>query len=121
MQVLIIDDSATMRKIVKDALSKVGDFDTVESENCNEGLQKLTSIAVDLILVDWNMPGMTGIEFTKAIRGSPTLSKIPIIMITSNAEKEHVLSAVMAGVNDYMAKPFTMELFSEKISKVLKL
>lgn len=119
MRALIIDDSATMRKIVKDSLSKVGDFDVTEAENCHEGLEKLAVTQFDLVLVDWNMPGMTGIEFTKTVRGTPALAKTPIVMITSNADKEHVLSAVMAGVNDYMAKPFTAEIFAEKISKVL--
>jgi two-component system chemotaxis response regulator CheY len=119
MQVLVIDDSATMRKIVKDSLKKMGDFAIVESENCNEGLEKLTSTNIDLVLVDWNMPGMTGIDFTKTVRSNPALSKTPIVMITSNAEKEHVLSAVMAGVNDYMVKPFAADVFAEKISKVI--
>ena len=121
MQALIIDDSATMRKIIKDSLSKVGDFDIEEAENCHEGLEKLASKQFDLVLVDWNMPGMTGIDFTKTVRGNAALAKTPIVMITSNAEKEHVLSAVMAGVNDYIVKPFTAEIFAEKISKVISL
>ena len=119
MQALIIDDSATMRKIVKAALDKMGTFDVLEAENCREALEKLAVTQVDLVLVDWNMPGMTGIEFVKAIRGNATLAKTPIVMITSNAEKEQVLSAVIAGVNDYMVKPFTAEIFAQKISKVL--
>ncbi len=119
MQALIIDDSATMRKIVREALSKVGDFDVLEAENCHEGLEKLVVTQVDLILVDWNMPGMTGLDFTKTVRSNATLAKIPIVMITSNADKEHVLSAVMAGVSDYMVKPFTAEIFVEKIANVL--
>ena len=121
MQALIIDDSATMRKIIKAALGKVGDFDVMEAENCHEGLEKLTATPVDLVLVDWNMPGMTGIEFVKTVRGNAALAKTPIVMVTSNAEKEQVLAAVMAGVNDYMVKPFTAEIFAEKISKVLSL
>ena len=119
MQALIIDDSATMRRIVKDALSKTGTFDMIEAENCHEALEKLAITQVDLILLDWNMPGMTGIEFVKTVRGNAALAKIPIVMITSNAEKEHVLSAVMAGVNDYMVKPFTAEIFAEKIANVI--
>lgn len=120
MKALIIDDSATMRKIVRSSLESIGGFEIEEAENCDEGLKKLLGgLAVNIILVDWNMPGMTGIDFTKSIRGTPALSKIPIVMITSNAEKEHVLSAVMAGVNDYMVKPFTPEIFSQKIKKAL--
>ena len=121
MKALIIDDSATMRKILKDALSKVADFDISDAENCDEGLVKLTTESFNLILLDWNMPGMSGIDFTKKVRSIPSLAKIPIVMITSNAEKQHVLSAVMAGVNDYMVKPFKAEMFNEKISKVLAL
>ena len=119
MQALIIDDSATMRKIIKDSLSKMGSFDMIEAENCHEGLEKLAITQVDLILVDWNMPGMTGIEFVKTARCDVALANIPIVMITSNAEKEHVLSAVMAGVNDYMVKPFTAEIFAQKINNVI--
>ena len=121
MQVLVIDDSATMRKIIRDSLSKMGDFEIIESENCDDGLQQLASIGINLILVDWNMPGMTGIDFTKAVRNNPALAKIPIIMITSNAEKQHVLSAVTAGVNDYIMKPFTVDVFAQKISNVVGL
>ena len=65
------------------------------------------------------MINMRGIDFTKSVRGTPAISKIPIVMITSNAEKEHVLSAVMAGVNDYMVKPFTPDIFAQKIKKAL--
>jgi len=121
MQVLVIDDSATMRKIIRDSLSKMGNFEIIESENCDDGLQQLASIGINLILVDWNMPGMTGIDFTKAVRNNPALAKIPIIMITSNAEKQHVLSAVTAGVNDYIMKPFTVDVFTQKISNVVSL
>ena len=120
MKILIIDDSATMRKIVRGSLEAIGSFEIEESENCDDGLKKLLGgLAVNLVLVDWNMPGMTGIDFTKSVRSNPAISKTPIIMITSNAEKEHVLSAVMSGVNDYMAKPFTPDVFAQKIKKAL--
>ncbi len=122
MKIMIIDDSATMRKIIKSSLEAIGSFDIQEAENCDDGLKLLTNgLSVNLILVDWNMPGMTGIDFTKSIRSNPALSKTPIIMITSNSEKEHVLSAVMAGVNDYMSKPFTPDIFVGKIKKVLSI
>ena len=119
MQVLTIDDSATMRKIIKDFLSKMGDFTVIESENCDDGLRKLAATKMDLILVDWNMPGMTGIDFVKAVRSVPDLAGTPIIMVTSNAEKEQVLSAAMAGVNAYIVKPFTADIFTQKLSEVL--
>lgn len=122
MKVMIIDDSATMRKIIRGSLETIGSFEIDESEDCNEGLRKLSSgINVDLILVDWNMPGMTGIDFTKAVRANPKFSKTPIIMITSNAEREHVLSAVMAGVNDYIIKPFKADVFCQKVKKLLNI
>jgi two-component system chemotaxis response regulator CheY len=122
MKILIIDDSATMRKIVRGSLEAIGSFEVEEVENCDGGLKKLIDgLVVNLVLVDWNMQGMTGIEFTKSVRGNPALSKTPIIMITSNSEKEQVMSAVMAGVNDYMVKPFTPDIFAQKIRKVLGL
>ena len=120
MKILIIDDSATMRKIVRGSLGAIGSFEIEEAENCDDGLRKLIGgLAVNLVLVDWNMPGMTGIDFTKSVRANPALSKTPIIMITSNSEKEQVLAAVMAGANDYMVKPFTPDIFSQKIKKAL--
>ena len=122
MKILIIDDSATMRKIVRGSLEAIGSFEVEEVENCDGGLKKLIDgLVVNLVLVDWNMQGMTGIEFTKSVRGNPALLKTPIIMITSNSEKEQVMSAVMAGVNDYMVKPFTPDIFAQKIRKVLGL
>ena len=121
MLALIIDDSPTMRKIVKDSLIKMGNFTTIEAENCADGLRQLVQTSVDLILVDWNMPGMTGIDFVKAIRSKAALAKLPIVMITSNAQKQQVLSAVMAGVNGYIVKPFTPEVFVERINKALGL
>ncbi|MFC1715141.1 response regulator [Candidatus Poribacteria bacterium] len=119
MQVLTIDDSATMRKIIKDFLGKMGDYTITEAENCDDGLKKLAATKMDLILVDWNMPGMSGIDFVKTVRGVPNLAKTPIVMITSNAEKEQVLSAVMAGVNAYIVKPFTADIFTQKLSEVI--
>ena len=119
MQVITIDDSDTMRKIIKDYLNKMGDFTITEAENCDEGLKKLVATKMDLILVDWNMPGMTGIDFVKAVRNVPALAETPIVMITSNAEKQQVLSAVMAGVNAYIVKPFTVETFTQKLSEVI--
>ena len=119
MQVLTIDDSSTMRKIIKDFLGKIGDFTIEEAEDCSEGLKKLAETKMDLILVDWNMPGMTGVDFVKTVRSIPALAGIPIVMVTSNAEKEQVLSAVMAGVNAYIVKPFTAETFTQKLSEVI--
>jgi len=121
MQVLTIDDSPTMRKIIRESLGKAGYSDVIEAEDCEVGLQKLRATAVDLILVDWNMPGMSGIDFVKTIRKTPALAGIPVIMVTSNADKKQVLSAVMAGVNDYLAKPFAFDVFSEKVRKALKM
>ena len=120
MKVLIIDDSATMRKIIRSSIEAIGSFEIEEAENCDDGLKKLTGgLLVDLILVDWNMPGMTGIDFVKSIRATPAFAKTPVVMITSNSEKQHVLSAVMAGVNDYLVKPFTPDVFAQKINKAL--
>ena len=119
MQVLTIDDSATMRKIIKDFLGKMGNFTIEEAENCDEGLRKLAATKTDLVLVDWNMPGMTVIDFVKAVRSVPVLAKIPIVMVTSNAEKQQVLSAVMAGVNAYIVKPFTADTFTQKLSEII--
>lgn len=105
MRVLIIDDSKTMRNIIKSVLTLVGATDIHEAGNGQEALEKADLCKPDLILCDWNMPVMDGITFVRTYRGKG--QKTPIVMVTTEAEKSRVIDAIKAGVNNYAVKPFT--------------
>ena len=117
MKILVVDDSLTMRRIIKNSLSKIGYNDVVEAGNGVEGLEEFDKGGVNLILTDWNMPEMDGMTFVTKIREKD--SNVPILMITTNAAKEDVLEAFKAGVSDYIVKPFTPDVLKEKIENVL--
>jgi two-component system, chemotaxis family, chemotaxis protein CheY len=114
-KVLVVDDSGTMRKIIIRSLNAVGFTDTVEAGDGNEGLAAFKTSTPDLVLTDWNMPNKTGIELAREIRALG--SKVPIFMITTEAERSRVLEAVQAGVSDYLVKPFTPDGLREKLEK----
>ncbi|MDP6444622.1 MAG: response regulator [Pirellulaceae bacterium] len=115
MKVLVADDSSTMRKIIIRSLNAVGVSDTVEAEDGQDALNVFSQHAFDLVLTDWNMPNKTGIDVIREIRAGG--STLPIIMITTEAEKGRVLEAIQAGVTDYLAKPFTADTLRQKIEK----
>lgn len=117
MNILLVDDSRTIRNIQKNTLKTLGHTDITEAA---DGIEALTCIAKqrpDLMLVDWNMPNMDGITLIKKVR--ETDKKLPIIMVTTEAEKTRVIEAVKAGVNNYCVKPFTAETLAEKISQTM--
>jgi two-component system chemotaxis response regulator CheY len=118
MKVLVVDDFATMRRIVKGVLKQLGFSDIIEAENGSSALDELKKERVGLIVSDWNMPKMTGLELLKAVREDEKLKSIPFIMVTAEGQKENVLEAVKAGVSNYIVKPFTPETFNEKLQKV---
>jgi two-component system chemotaxis response regulator CheY len=117
MKILLIDDSKTMRNIQKSVLTQLG-YSTIE-EACDgqDGLSKVAAFAPDLILVDWNMPNMNGLDFVKAFRG--TNKATPVIMVTTESEKSRVIEAIKAGVNNYVIKPFTPDLLSQRINETI--
>ncbi len=119
MKILVVDDSSTMRRIIKNTLARLGYKDVVEAENGIEGLAKLKEGGIDLVLTDWNMPEMDGLTFVKTIRGSKSFANIPILMITTMAAKEDIVEALKSGVNNYIVKPFTPETLKEKLNQVL--
>ncbi len=121
MKFLVVDDSLTMRRILKNALLRLGYTDIIEAVDGKDALAKLNVEVVDFIITDWNMPNMTGLEFTRAVRSSPAFGSIPILMVTTRSMKEDVLQALQARVNNYITKPFTPEVLKEKIDQVLKL
>lgn len=115
MKVLVVDDSGTMRKIVIRALNAAGFADTVEAADGAQGLAVFQQSQVGLVLTDWNMPNRSGIELTKDIRAINP--KVPIFMITTEAEKGRVVEAIQAGITDYLTKPFTQEALQAKLEK----
>ncbi|MEA3285982.1 MAG: response regulator [Candidatus Marinimicrobia bacterium] len=118
-KVLYVDDSHTMRRILKNSLNKVGFNDLIEAENGREALEKLLDVDVDLIVTDWNMPEMNGEKMVVELRGNPKYKDIPILMVTTRGMKEDVITAVKIGVNGYMVKPFTPEILKKKINDIL--
>ena len=118
MKVLVVDDFATMRRIVKGVLKQLGFSDIIEAEDGSLALEELKKEKVGLIVSDWNMPNMTGLDLLKAVRGDDSLKSIPFIMVTAEGQKENVVEAVKSGVSNYIVKPFTPETFNEKLQKV---
>lgn len=118
MKVLIVDDFATMRRILKNIMKQIGFSDITEAENGKDALKTLKSEQVGLVLCDWNMPEMAGIEVLNAVRADEALKSTPFIMVTAEAQKENILEAVKAGVSSYIVKPFTADTIEEKLQKV---
>ncbi|RKY00981.1 two-component system response regulator [Candidatus Poribacteria bacterium] len=120
MRVLVVDDSLTMRRVIKNLLAKIGITDVVEASDGLEALEVLEQTdGIELILTDWNMPNMTGTEFVEKVRSDAKYDNIPIIMVTTNASKSDIIRAIGAGVNNYIAKPFTPETIKEKIEQTM--
>ena len=118
MDVLIIDDSSTIRLILRRFLDKMG-CQVVEAENGREGLDRLKEMPhVDIVLVDWNMPEMSGLDFVRAVRTERTYDALPIVMVTTNTQIENVSEALTAGADEYVMKPFTLDVIREKLGVV---
>jgi two-component system, chemotaxis family, chemotaxis protein CheY len=118
MRFLVVDDSSTMRRIIINTLNKLGHMEVVEASNGREGLERLAATPVDVIITDWNMPEMTGIEFIRSVRANDKLPQVPVLMVTTNAAKDDIVEALRAGVNNYVVKPFTPDTMKEKIESV---
>lgn len=121
MKFLVVDDSPTMRRIVINALRGFGYDDLLEAADGNEAIAKLEAEKVDFVITDWNMPVMNGLELTKQIRTSPSLAKIPVLMVTTRGLKQDIIEALQAKVNNYIVKPFTPAVLKEKIDGILGL
>lgn len=115
MKALIIDDSRAIRMLLGRVLAEYG-FDLVEASNGAEGLDCLRRHEIQLALVDWSMPLMSGIEFVEAVRRDPTLDGLVLVMVTSRTEQGEVVRALEAGADEYIMKPFTREMIHEKLA-----
>ena len=119
IKILIVDDFATMRRILKNILKKIGFTQIIEADDGSNALKVLEKERVDLVISDWNMPKMTGIEFLKAVRANTAFKDLPFLMVTAEAQKQNIIEAVQAGVSNYVVKPFTEEVITEKLAKIL--
>lgn len=120
MKVLVVDDFATMRRILKNILKQIGFTNINEVEDGKAALKELKSDQYDLVLCDWNMPEMTGIELLTQVRADPALKSLPFVMVTAEAQKDNIIEAVKAGVTSYVVKPFTAGTIDGKLRKIFK-
>ena len=118
IDVLVVDDAATMRRIVKGLLHELGFKNMREAENGSVALDELKRKKADLVVADWNMPVMTGIDMLRAIRSDDGLKSIPVLMVTAEAKKDNIVEALQAGVNNYIVKPFNAKTLEEKLNKI---
>jgi len=117
MRVMLIDDSKTMRNIQRSVLNQLGEHEYEEASDGNDALSKIAAFAPDLILVEWNMKEMDGLTFVKRLR--QTNKTTPVIMVTTETERSRVVEAIKAGVNNFVVKPFTPDLLSQRIDETL--
>ena len=120
IRILIVDDFSTMRRIVKNLLNDLGFFNTAEADDGSTALVELRKAPFDLVITDWNMPGMPGIDLLKAIRADDALKTIPVLLVTAEAKREQIIEAAQAGVNGYIIKPFTAATLEDKLVKIFE-
>lgn len=117
---VVVDDSSTMRRIIKNTLARLGYNDILEGENGVEGWERMNANPdVKVLITDWNMPEMNGLDLVKKVRADERFKDIPIIMVTTEGGKAEVITALKAGVNNYIVKPFTPQVLKEKLEVVL--
>jgi two-component system, chemotaxis family, chemotaxis protein CheY len=119
MKFLVVDDFSTMRRIVKNLLHDLGYPNVTEADDGKTALPMLQAGGFDVLISDWNMPGMSGLDLIKAVRADAKLAKLPVLMLTAEAKREQIIEAAQAGVNGYVIKPFTAETLKEKLDKIL--
>jgi len=120
MKILVVDDSSTMRRIIVNTLARLGYKDVVQGADGVEAWEALQANPdVGVVITDWNMPNMNGLELVKKIRAQDKYKAMPIIMVTTEGGKKEVIIALKAGVNNYIVKPFTPQVLKEKLEGVL--
>lgn len=121
MRFLVVDDSPTSRRLIIASLKALGHLDAIEACDGVEALDKLKQTRVDIIVTDWNMPNLNGRELVSAIRANKKLKNIPVIMCTTRSEKDDILDAAKSKINGYIIKPFSPDVFREKLEPIIKL
>ena len=119
MHILIVDDYNTMRRIVRNLLKQLGFVNVDEAADGGEALIKLREKTFHLIISDWNMEPMTGLELLKQVRADEKLKNLPFIMVTAESKPENVIAAKQAGVSNYIVKPFNAETLKGKMTSVI--
>ena len=120
MKLLVVDDSSTMRRIIKNTLARLGYKDILEGADGVEGWNQMDSNPdIEMLITDWNMPEMNGLELVKKVRADERFTDVPIIMVTTEGGKGEVITALKAGVNNYIVKPFTPQVLKEKLGAVM--
>jgi two-component system chemotaxis response regulator CheY len=120
MKILVVDDSSTMRRIIKNTLGRLGHKDILEAEDGAVAWKVMGETeGIDILITDWNMPEMNGLELVKKVRAEAKYEDLPIIMVTTEGGKTEVITALKAGVNNYIVKPFTPQVLQEKLEAVL--
>jgi len=119
LKLLVVDDSSTMRRIIKNTLARLGYQDILEGADGLEGWAAIDANPdVEMLITDWNMPEMNGLELVKKVRADERFKDLPIIMVTTEGGKAEVITALKAGVNNYIVKPFTPQVLKEKLGAV---
>jgi len=120
MKILVVDDSSTMRRIIKNTLGRLGHKDILEAEDGAVAWKVMgENEGIDILVTDWNMPEMNGLELVQKVRAEEKYADLPIIMVTTEGGKTEVITALKAGVNNYIVKPFTPQVLQEKLEAVL--
>jgi two-component system, chemotaxis family, chemotaxis protein CheY len=122
MKILVVDDFSTMRRIVRNLLVELGFSNPLiqEADDGESALVMLRSLPFDLVVTDWNMPNMTGIDLLRAIRAEEALKGLPVLMVTAENNRDQIIAAAQAGVNGYIVKPFTAITLKEKLTKIFE-
>ena len=117
LKILVVDDFSATRTIVINYLSKLGYSNTVEAEDGFSALARLKSALFDLVVTDWSMSDMSGLDLLKQMRADSDLKHIPVLMITSEDLHGNIVTAIKAGLNDYIVRPFEEHTFKQKLEK----
>ncbi|MDH2897431.1 MULTISPECIES: chemotaxis response regulator CheY [Rahnella] len=120
LRFLVIDDFATMRRIVRNLLQDLGFKNVEEAEDGQDALTKLRASTFDFVISDWNMPNLDGLQLLSEMRKDDALKAIPVLMVTAEAKKENIIAAAQAGANGYVVKPFTAATLEEKLNKIFE-
>ena len=118
LKILVVDDFSATRTIVINHLSKLGYSNTVEAGNGVSALVRLNTALFDLVVTDWSVSDMSGLDLLKLIRAESDLKHIPVLMVTSDDLKENIITAIKAGLNDYIVRPFEEYTFKQKLEKI---
>ncbi|RPE04621.1 chemotaxis protein CheY [Candidatus Pantoea deserta] len=120
LRFLVVDDFATMRRIVRNLLKDLGFNNVEEAEDGQDALNKMQQATFDFVISDWNMPNIDGLQLLTEIRSNPDWSTIPVLMVTAEAKKENIIAAAQAGASGYVVKPFTAAILEEKLNKIFE-